>query len=231
MSRTIFKKLEDAYKAIVIELKKEEKKKEFKDSNRINLLQKQRDLIQEILDYINTFKWLKHEETIERIKFFLKSKYSYQEFCNHFKITYEAAKVCISYANQKAIEKVGRNTIDLILEGRVEEARATFYFRTGQLKLRNYVIDSALSEIPNPQHMTVDIEDCKKELSFLRLYSQALIDSRVELLDKEKLAYIRYILEGDNPKLSEQRLLLMKLLSCQIKVEDFINEVKEINVY
>ncbi len=231
MSRTIFKKVEDAYKAVAIELKNEEKKKEYKDVVKIEELHRQRDLIQEVLNYINSFSWLKHEETIKRIKFFLKNKYNYQEFCNQFEITYEAAKVCVSYANQKCIEKIGRNTIDLIIEGRLDEAKAEFYFRTGQLKIRNYIIDSALTEVPEPEYITLDIEDCKKELSFLRLYSQSLLDSRVELLDKEKLAYIRYILEGDNPKLSEQRLLLMKMLSCQIKVEDFIKEVKEINVY
>lgn len=231
MSRTIFRKLENAYKAVYIELKNEEKKKEHKDVLRVGELQKQKGLLQDILNYVNSFCWLKHEETIERIKFFLKNKYSYSEFCNYFGVTYEAAKVCISYANQKCVEKIGKNTIDLILEGKIDEARATFLFRSGQLKLRNFIIDAALIGIPEAAYMTVDIEDCERELSFLRLYSQAILEARVELLDKEKMAYIRYILEGDNPKLAEERLHLLNLLQGRITVKEYIKEVKERNTY
>ena len=231
MSRTIFRKLENAYKAVYIELKNEEKKKEHKDVLRVGELQKQKGLLQDILNYVNSFCWLKHKETIERIKFFLKNKYSYSEFCNYFGVTYEAAKVCISYANQKCVEKIGKNTIDLILEGKIDEARATFYFRTGQLKLRNYVLDSALAEVPDAEYMTINIDECEKELLFLRYYSQALLEARSEDLDKDKLAYLRYIIEGDNPKLSEMRLKILDTINGKMKVRDFIEQVQEKTIY
>lgn len=226
-SRTIFKSLENALKAILIE----ERKVDRTDKDRANLLQQQKSLLKEIADYINTYNWLKHQESKERIRFFLKNKYSYEEYCNNFDTTYEAAKVSVSYANQKAIEKVGKKTIDLVLEGKIDEARASFYFRSGQLKLRNYIIDSAIPNIPEAEFMSVDIAECKNELSFLRLYSQAMLDIRVELIEKEKLAYLRYILEGDNPKLAEERLYLLELLQGKKTVKEYIKEAQERNIY
>lgn len=231
MSRTVFKKIEDTYKAVYIELKREEKKTDYKDKVKIEQLKKQKDLIQEVINYVNSFVWLKHEGTIERVKFFLKSKFNLQEFCNHFGITYEAGKVCISYVNKKCLEKIGRNTLDLILEGKLDAARAEFYFRTGQLKIRNFIVDAALVDIPEPSYIGVDLKECERELRYFRVYSQAVLTAELEKLDKDKLAYIRYILEGDNPKLVEERLHLMALLQGQTTVKEYLEEVQERNRY
>ena len=142
------------------------------DKDRIELVRQKKDLLDDVVKYVNSYEWLKHSETIERLKFFLRSKYSYKEYCKQYDVSYESAKVSISYANQKLLDKIGSNTLDLITEGRIEEARATFYFRTGQLKLRNYVLDSALAEVPDAEYMTINIDECEKELLFLRYYSQ-----------------------------------------------------------
>lgn len=233
-SRTVFRKLEKVY-ALVLkeqsEIEKEIKNHQPVDKDRIELVRQKKDLLDDVVKYVNSYEWLKHFETIERLKFFLKNKYSYNEYCKQYDVSYESAKVSISYANQKLLDKIGSNTLDLITEGRIEEARATFYFRTGQLKLRNYVLDSALAEVPDADYMTININDCEKELLFLRYYSQALLEARSEDLDKDKLAYLRYIIEGDNPKLSEMRLKILDTISGKLKVKDFIEQVQEKTIY
>ena len=56
-----------------------------------------------------------------------------------------------------------------------------------------------------------------------------MLDIRVELIEKEKLAYLRYILEGDNPQLAEERLYLLELLQGKKTVKDYIKEAQERN--
>ena len=168
---------------------------------------------------------------IERVRFFLKNKYDYTVFCKYFDITYDAAKVSISYANQRAREKIGENTVELILEGKIEEAKALFYFRSGQLKLRNFIVDSALPIIPPPAYMNTSIKECETELRFLRVYTESMLDKRVDAIDTDKLAFLRYVLEGDNPKLTEERVELMELLKSKVDVDQYLAGVTYREIY
>lgn len=282
-SRTVFRKLEKALDYVIeeqLDIEEEIKNHQPVDKGRIELVKQKKDLLDEINRYKNSYGWLTHKETVERIKFFLRSGHNYSEYIKRYyydeygmseavfresyikkydevckkeyisfedyiknfnneyieyeekcEKVYNTAKVSISYANQKLIDKVGRNTIELILEGRIEEARATFYFRTGQLKLRNFILDSALAEVPDAEYMTINIDECEKELLFLRYYSQTLLEARAEDLDKDKLAYLRYIIEGDNPKLSETRLIILETIKGKMKVKDCIEQINEKNIY
>lgn len=223
----IFKDLEKGIKQIISEQKVMDKTDKVKERQ----LKEQRILLDEVVSYIKSYEWLKHERTIERVKFFLKNKYDYTVFCKYFDITYDAAKVSISYANQKAREKIGENTVELILDGKIEEAKALFYFRSGQLKLRSFIVDSALPIIPQAAYMNTSIKDCETELKFLTIYTESMLEKRVDAIDADKLAFLRYVLEGDNPKLTQERVELVGLLKSKVDVKQYLESVDHREIY
>lgn len=153
---------------------------------------------------------------------FEKSYKRYEKKCENI---YDSAKESISYANKKAKEKIGSKTIDMILAGRVKEARLEFYSRTNRLKFSNYLVDAVAELLPDPVcDNPPDIEECKEELDFLRMYSQAVIQEQIKQLDISKLAYLRYILEGGNSKYSTERSYLIDLLAGKIDTDNLISK-------
>ena len=55
-----------------------------------------RDLLEEIIDYVDSMEWLSRESMKNKITFFIKSGYDYSKFTEEFDVSYESAKNSIS---------------------------------------------------------------------------------------------------------------------------------------
>ena len=58
------------------------------------------------------------------------------------------------------------------------------------------------------EKLVFNIEDCKKELAFMALYSVNLMNARFSECDRQKLSYIKHLL--CEPR-SDERIVSMKL--------------------
>lgn len=216
------KYLEQVYIAIMKESKKENHELDIQDK-----IREQKELIQEIGGYTKSFSWLTHKRTKERARVFTKSRYNYKIMCKELGISYDVAKSSISYINGELKKSIGENTLELILEGKVEDARLIFNFRSGKTKINDYIIDSALVALSDAKFSAISLSDCLVELRYLQVFSRALQKRWLEQIDKEKIGYIRYILETDNTKFIEEKKAIIKVIEGRKEVDDFKKEQEE----
>ena len=120
-----FKSLSKTYASTLQELEYVEQ-----GSDRENTLLLAKQLLEEIIDYLKSYKWLYKQSSKEKIKVWIESGYDYDVLCEQFNISYEGARWSVSWANSQFKKKIGENTIKLIKEGLIEEARAAFYVGT-----------------------------------------------------------------------------------------------------
>lgn len=217
------KYVEQVYKVVLLENKMSEKY----DLETIAKIMEQKDLITEIGEFTRSFGWLSHERTKERARVFTKSRFDYAIMCKELNISYDVAKSSISYINSELKKNIGENTLELLLDGKVEEAKLIFYFCSGKSKVSDYILDSAVQGLPDANFMTINLSECGNELKYLQLYSRVMFNKWLKVIDKDKMAYIRYILETDNPKFAEKKKELVKLLRGEKKVSQYLEELKE----
>ncbi|MED3767661.1 hypothetical protein P4538_13295, partial [Geobacillus stearothermophilus] len=79
--------------------------------------------LMEIVSYVKSLAWLKQSQAKEKMRFLIKTKFNYERTKKEFNISsINAVEVFVSYANKKLLEKIGKDTVDLILRGEVDSA-------------------------------------------------------------------------------------------------------------
>ena len=155
---TIFKQIAKLHKEFAYEQEKVKK-----DSDRDKELQTIIDLLEEIIEYVDSFDWLKKDKSKEKVQFFLESGEDYDLLCKQYDISKDTAYNTIRWASKQLRDKIGENTVSLIKDGYIEEARAAFYQGTGRLGIEKFVVSELLEHLPEPKYTTYYLEECKTE--------------------------------------------------------------------
>lgn len=222
--RNIFRQIEDVY----IDVTNAEKALDTRDEAQVIFIGQKKAMLCEVIEYVNSYKWLKVDLLKNKVQFYLKNKCNLDLLAEAYDISYKAAKETISYANKRLCERIGKGTIQLIKDNRLLEAKTTFDFQTGTLKLKDFIAEPAFELLPKRgAYMTVSLLDCENELKYYQTNAKAMLQLRREAVADDKLSYIRYILENDNPKFAEERLLLLRLLNAEISVEVLLKKIKK----
>ena len=223
-AKNIFRQVEDAVK----DVRKAKKTVDQRDGEQLVLIQNKEALLDEIVAYINSYNWVSHKRLKERMTIYLKGKCNLQLLADTCNLSYGAAQQSVTYATKILCERLGKSTIKLILADKLDEARAQFYCNSGKSELQDFILAPALDVMPTSKYMTVSLSNCETELKFLQQNAKEMLKRRIEAVDKDKLAYLTYILEKDNPKYTKERLLLLKLLKVDISVNQLLKEVEKI---
>lgn len=199
---------------VIEQLQSAKKTTDKRDVKRLKLINAQLGLLVEILDYVKTFDWLKKADYKEKIQTYWFSKLNNNVLVEQYGLTQNNANNTILYANDRLREKLGENTLQLILDGEVDKARNQFYVNSGKIKLENMILSDVFKILKVSSEKPVDVssEESLKVLKFLCDYSVAEMQRRYNDLDKGSQQYIRYILEGKSPKHTEELTDYIKLL-------------------
>lgn len=220
---TIFKQIAKLYKTITYE-----QEKVNEDSDKGKELQVTKELLEEVMVYVDSFEWLKKDKSKEKVQFFLESSEDYDLLCKQYGISKDTAYNTIRWASKQLRDKIGKNTVSLIRDGYIEEARAAFYQGTGRLGVEKFVVSDLLDYLPESKYTTFYLEECKTELTILRNFSLSILKNYIKAMDDKKMAYILFLLEGKSKKSDLYRPYLIQLLEGKIKVDDFIEISEEI---
>ncbi|MBR3792010.1 MAG: hypothetical protein IKK18_04840 [Clostridia bacterium] len=212
-----FKSLSKTYASTLQELEYVEQ-----GSDRENTLLLAKQLLEEIIDYLKSYKWLYKQSSKEKIKVWIESGYDYDVLCEQFNISYEGARWSVSWANSQFKKKIGENTIKLIKEGLIEEARAAFYVGTGKLSVDMFVGSDCLDSLPDAKYNIYSLAECENELKILCLFSKARLQKYLEVMDEEKMAYVLWLLTGKSKKSDVFRPYLISMLSDELEAEELI---------
>lgn len=215
----IFKALSKEYNAV-------------KDKQDEDLIEK-KELLVEVVDYVNSMKWLSRTPVKKKITFFIKSGYDYEALCTEFNISYESAKNSVKWASKQLKSKIGEHTVKLIRDGYISEARDAFYVGTGQISRDNLFLSDIARVLPESKFSAAyDLQDCLSELEFLRKISLDYIKKLTKKVDKSKLAYLLSLIEGSSRKATWLRPYIIDMLMGYMKIEELLvmeEKIKEEN--
>lgn len=203
-----------------------------KDKQDEDLIEK-KELLSEVVDYVNSMKWLSRTPVKKKITFFIKSGYDYEALCTEFNISYESAKNSVKWAAKQLKAKIGEHTVKLIRDGYISEARDAFYVGTGQISRDNLFISDIARVLPESKFSAAyDLQDCLSELEFLRKISLDYIKKLTKKVDKSKLAYLLSLIEGSSRKATWLRPYIIDMLMGYMKIEELLvmeEKIKEEN--
>ena len=216
---SIFKALSREYNAV----------KDSQDEN----LQDKKELLSELINYVNSMKWLSRTPAKKKITFFIKCGYDYEAFCAEFNISYESAKNSVKWAAKQLKSKIGEHTVRLIRDGYIEEARLAFYTGSGQISRETLFLSDMVAILPESKFSAAyDLQDCLTELVYLRKISLDYIEKHAKKVDKHKLAYLLSLIEGSSRKATWLRPYIIDMLMGYMKIKDLLlveEKIKEEN--
>ena len=192
------------------------------------------DLLNELVEYVNSMDWLTRVKTKKKISFFIKSGYDYEALCKEFDISYESAKNAVKWASKQLRRKIGKDTLKLIRNDFIEEARVAFYVGSGKISRENLFLADMVDSLPESKYSAAyDLQDCLSELVYLRKISLSYIDSHAEKVNLNKLAYLLSLIEGSSKKAVWLRPYIVSMLQGNMKIEDLLvmeEKIKEENL-
>lgn len=222
----IFKSLSKQYSSTVTSLHK--LKERDKGGEKELLLLDKKELLEELLDYMKSYKWLYKNNSKSKVQTYIESGFDYEVLCEKCSISYSNAVSSIKWASSQFKKKIGENTLKLIRAELIDEARTTFYVKSGKMSRDSLIIKDGLEILPKAKFDIFSLADCEKELKILRLISKTMLSQYEKIMDKDKMAYLLWLLEGDSKKCDLFRPYLVLLLNNELSAGELIEMEPEI---
>jgi hypothetical protein len=179
-----------------------------------NLLNAKLDVLTQISTYLHSYSWLKHKTSKERVKAFIASEYNYQACAEQLDVaSLTAFQTSIWYAAKQFEAKIGKKTIDLISEGKTDEALIQFNTGTGLLGLVSLLPSEVAELFPDSKiDVLLTLSECTVELEFLKRIALNTLRKELLSVSKLKLRHLRYILESTDVRYAKHRSEIYKYL-------------------
>lgn len=117
-------------------------------------------------------------------------------------------------ANKILTEKFGSSLIKDILGTDPEPALLKFRLQAGISLSETCFVQEARDLLPIASKTPAyKLSDCVTEAKFLAFYSKAVLDKRFAALDKDKLAYLLFVISTPDSSYSSDQLLMAKILN------------------
>lgn len=205
----IFKELEKAMVILKDRLKVIKQDNATTDNSAYldEIMQRQAILLQ-IRDYIKSGVWYKRSDSVNRVLYGV--KYGISKASEEYACSAGCMRVSLSVASTRLYSLIGKNTIQLALNGDYSTALFQFQKGVGLFKSDKVLLTGVASilknEVPSVQLTECVLTDCKAELKFLKTYTKEGILQKLQLIDKDKLIYLLSLLDSEADT-REQRLL------------------------
>lgn len=211
----MFKKMQVARKEIVSNI-------EFykTDEERLSLENKKLEALDIIIDYTKSCHWLKRKNSLNRMTALFDFNFDTKKASDYLGVKHGSVRASLTYFSNTLAEAIGKNTIDLIIDGQVESALLQFRTSTNHIKLGELVPSQILDLVPEGEYKGQLLEECKQELIFIKALSFNGLNSKISKLDKDKLALIIRIMSSADDTYSKERLVLYKYINNEITDTD-----------
>lgn len=200
----VFNELTSLYSKTVKDLESVEK-----DSDAEAYLVEKQELLEEIIQYRDSYDWLYKNTSKDRMRVYLENGCDYNAVCENFDIDYDNATSAVNWGTSQFEKKIGKHTIEYIKKGYIDEARAAFYTGAGKLSLRKIITQEFQKYLPEPKYTSFSLQDCKTELKILKHVSTYYLLDLVRHMNKEKMAYLLYLIEGSSKKADIYKLQIL----------------------
>ncbi len=217
-----------AFRELSRELKyvKDDIKDNLFNEEKLEFLKEKGELIEEILEYIETYEWIDKAPTREKVKFYVDSGYDYALMSKVYDMTEEQARNCVTYCYKKLKNKIGSNTVKLIKQDCISEARASFYMHSGKITVEDFITKDGRDILPKPKYSAAfDLSECETELKILKAISVSRFESFKEMMDEDKMSMVLELLVGNSKKADSYRMYIISYMLGKITLQELLEEV------
>ena len=174
-----------------------------KDSSEYAALSRKMAVLSEIQEYLFHGDWTR-ESSREKYIALVRSKWDYKLIAERYQTTRESLDVFASRQDKRLQCTIG-GALDLIEIGYIEEGLARFYADSGTLSKQEftYSMRDLLPKAEKKDSFTVS--DCPDEVEVLRSIRRSNINEWLNHADRDKLAYLMFLLETDDPAYRQQK--------------------------
>lgn len=214
----VFNELTSLYSKTIKDLEGVEK-----DSDAEADLVEKQELLEEIMKYRDSYDWLYKNTSKDRMRVYLENGCDYNAVCENFNIDYENATSAVNWGTSQFEKKIGKHTIEYIKKGYTEEARAAFYTGSGKMSLEKIITKDFQKYLPEPKYTSFSLKECEFELKVLKHISNYYLLDLARHMNKEKMAYLLYLIKGTSKKADIYKLqLLCYMQDMNSSVEELI---------
>ena len=174
-----------------------------KDSSEYAALSRKMAVLSEIQEYLFHGDWTR-ESSREKYIALVRSKWDYKLIAERYQTTRESLDVFASRQDKRLQRTIG-GALDLIEIGNIEEGLARFYADSGTLSKQEftYSMRDLLPAAEKKDSFTVS--DCPDEVEILRSVRRSNVQEWLSDADCDKLAYLMFLLETDDPAYRQQK--------------------------
>lgn len=220
MAKLIFTKIYASLSDVVTEIK--EKSLRGQD---VEDCEKKKQALVRVLKYaLQDDSWLSHKTSREKVRYFIHIGCDYDRTMEYFQAkSRNSVESSMSVFGKKFAEAIGVDTVDLILNGRVEEAMKQFNQMTQKVDSSDIYLKGVLKLLPKPEKKYFPFEDCKEELKLLRLLTTSFMEQHTKQFAEEKVAFLLYVLASSEKGMGKERSVLQDLLKGEYSQDNFGN--------
>jgi hypothetical protein len=189
----------------------------------------------EIEDYILSMTWLNNVtvKTMDRVRYFITHNCSYKDTCTKFGDELSAIQVSMYRSGAILEKKIGVDTINYLYAAKTKEevdlVMDTFNTNINYARTSKLVVKEVAKLLPEAK-ISADFEpqDCLQEMRFLKSYTVEHVKESVKSLNKEKIAFLLYILESDDSYYKNEKEIYSKFLQRKITFDELKGKILEI---
>ena len=185
-------------------------------------------VLSDLVTYIRSYDWLTHQALVEKIQTFLRSQYNYAVVAREHGLSLKQAHKSVSYANARLRSKIG-GILHLIRSEHFTAAQRELAILRGTMPPSTWFLKEVSDRFqPAKDAGVVVSEVSRRELAFLRLFSQAGFARAVSSLQAPIVQHILYILSSsDVGYLREKDWLYKCLIEGTATVDECIRALDE----
>ena len=182
---------------------KELEQTQKKDSPEYRFLSRKMAVLIDIHEYIYHGNWTR-ESSREKYIALIRSKWDYNLIAARYDTSRASLDVFVSRQEKRLKRTIG-SALVLIEIGYIEEGLARFYADSGTLSKQEftYSMRDLLPKAEKKDSFTVS--DCPDEVKVLRSIRRSNINEWLNHADRDKLAYLIFLLETDDPAYQKQK--------------------------
>lgn len=209
------------------------------DTAAFDLCRRQLFVLEEIASYVDSYEWLgtipkegvKMGGVLEKVKFIRESYYDYNLVRQHFDLSADAMKSLMFRINKKLLDKIGEDTLDLVLSryDKVSLGLMQFRIKSGKYKMSEILLPDFYGLLPEPKLDFYKIENCETEIKTLYQFSRFGMQELLNNCDSSKLAFLLFILQNTTERYKEeQKDLVSLLMGINWSIDDYLKKLSEL---
>ena len=184
--------------------------------------------LNEVWTYVKGGAWHSKPDSVARIIDLV--ELDRKAACEKYGMTVNNVNTALWRANTILENKFGTELISRILAGDINKSMLEFRCKSGTLLSDGVFLKEAGELLPKPDgSIPYKLSDCISEAKLLAFYSREMLNKRFGAIDKQKLAYLVYLLNTYNSALDVEQRALYHVVCGDVNANSLDGVVNPLN--